>query len=160
MTQILVCYFSKSGTTERMAEEIVRGIKKSKAEVEVDLLKVNEVDVKTLPDYDGLILGSPTYYGLPAAEIKGLLDESVTHHGDLEGMVGGAFTSSANPGGGNETTILAMLEALVIHGMVVKGMPEGDHYGPIVVGEPSDRELKQCKKYGSEIAKLVRKLRK
>lgn len=159
MARILVCYFSKSGTTERMAKEIVKGMKESEEEVEVDLLKPSEVDVSTLPSYDGLLLGSPTYYGLPAAEIKEIIDESVKHHGDLEGMVGGAFTSSANPAGGNETTIVALLEALLIHGMIVKGIPGGDHYGPVVIGEPDERELKQCRNYGREIVKLVNRIR-
>lgn len=157
MTKILVCYYSKYGTTETMAEEIVKGIKESDVDVNVDLKKVEDTNVETLLDYDGLILGSPTYYGLPAAPIKQFLDDSIVHHGKLEGMIGGAFTSSANPGGGNETTIMALLESLLIHGMMIKGMPKGDHYGPIVVGKPDGRELKQCKYYGRWMAEFIYK---
>ncbi len=82
-------------------------------------------------------------------------DESITHHGDLDGMVGGAFSSSANPAGGNETTIMSILEALLIHGMVIKGTSGGDHYGPVFIEEPGEREIEQCRKYGREIAELV-----
>ncbi|MBS3817700.1 MAG: flavodoxin family protein, partial [Candidatus Thermoplasmatota archaeon] len=79
-------------------------------------------------------------------------------HGDLDGMVGGAFTSSANPAGGNETTIMALLETLLIHGMVVKGIPKADHYGPVVVGDPDEKELKHCRDYGEMMAKLIEKM--
>ncbi len=160
MTNILVCYYSKSGTTEKMAEEIARGIEESENDVSADLKQVSDVDVSKLIDYDGLILGSPTYYGLPAAEIKKLLDESITHHGKLEWVVGGAFASSANPAGGNETTVLALLESLLIHGMIIKGMPKGDHYGPVAIGDPDDRELKQCRYYGRFLADLTDRVSK
>ncbi|KXA90667.1 flavodoxin [candidate division MSBL1 archaeon SCGC-AAA259I07] len=155
MIRVLVGYYSRTGTTEKMAEKVTEGVRNSDADVEVDLKEITEVDVETLPDYDAVILGSPTYYGLPAAEVKKFLDESVTHHGDLDGMVGGAFSSSSNKAGGNESTILALLEALLIHGMAVRGDPEGDHYGPVVVGEPEDGDLEQCKRYGDRLAKFT-----
>ena len=155
MTRILICYYSKSGTTEKMAKNILDGIENSKADVEVDLTRVGDAEVESLVDYDALIIGSPTYYGLPSAEIKEFIDESIKHHGDLDGMVGGAFSSSANPAGGNETTIVGLLEALLIHGMIVKGSSKGDHYGPVVIGKPDEDELKQCRRYGEWMAEFV-----
>lgn len=139
-----------------MAERIREGAEKT--DVDVHLNRVKETDVESLPDYDCIILGSPTYYGLPCGEMKKFIDESITHHGKLDGRVGGAFTSSANPAGGNETTMMALLEALMIHGMIVKGMPKGDHYGPVVIGEPDDRELKQCRYYGKKVAEFAEKI--
>ncbi len=153
MTRILVCYHSESGTTERMAEEIVKGMQKRA--VDVDLKKVDEVHVDDLLEYDGLIFGAPTYYGLPSGKMKSFIDETIRCHGKLEWKVGGAFTSSANPAGGNETTVMGILESLLIHGMIVKGMPKGDHYGPVVIGEPDERELKQCRFYGEWMAELT-----
>ncbi len=158
MSEMLICYYSKGGTTEKMAESISKGAENSEAGVEVDLKSVSEVEIGSLPDYDCILLGSPTYYGLPSAEIKEFLDESITHHGDLDGIVGGAFSSSANTAGGNETTIMALLESLIIHGMIVKGMPKGDHYGPVVVGEPDEEELKQCSYYGEWMAEFAEKI--
>lgn len=155
MLGILVCYYSKTGTTEKMAEVITEGIEESEVDIDVDLKEVEDVDVESLIDYNGIILGSPTYYGLPAGPIKELLDKSIKHHGDLEGMTGGAFTSSANPAGGNETTIVALIESLLIHGMIVKGMPKGDHYGPVVIGDPEERELNQCRYYGRMMAEFT-----
>ncbi|MFO7791817.1 MAG: flavodoxin domain-containing protein [Candidatus Saliniplasma sp.] len=158
MSKILVCYYSKSGTTEMMAEEIIKGIEESDSKVIGKLMKVSEVDVGDIKEYSGLIIGSPTYYGLPSAEIKKFIDESIVHHGKLEWMVGGAFTSSANTAGGNETTLMAIIESLLIHGMIVKGMPKGDHYGPVVVGDPDEKELKQCKYYGRWMADMTEKV--
>lgn len=158
MTKILVCYYSRSGTTEKMAQEIAEGIEESDAEVDYDLKHVEDAEVDNLIDYDGVVLGSPTYYGLPAGEMKEFIDESVTHHGKLDGMVGGAFSSSANPAGGNETTVMALLESLLIHGMIVKGMPKGDHYGPVVIGDADERELKQCRHYGRWFAEFTEKV--
>ena len=90
-----------------------------------------------------------------AADIKKLIDDSVKHHGALNGKVGGAFASSGGPGGGNETTVLDILRALLIHGMVIKGDPEGDHYGPIAVGAPDDRSAQECHKLGRAVATLA-----
>ncbi len=156
--RILLSYYSKSGTTEKMAKEIAKGIEKT--DVDLVIKKISEVDIDSLPEFDGLILGSPTYYGLPSAEIKEFLDKSIKYHEKLDGMVGGAFTSSENIAGGNETTIMAILEALLIHGMIIKGISKGnyDHYGPVVIGKPDKKELEQCRNYGREVASLVRKI--
>ena len=94
-----------------------------------DFSKVDE-----LLKADGIIFGSPNYYGGMAAPVKGFLDESVKFHGELKGKVGGAFSSSANIGGGNETTIMNILKAFLIHGMIVQGTSQGDHYGPVAIG--------------------------
>ncbi|MGB3086384.1 MAG: flavodoxin domain-containing protein, partial [Phycisphaerae bacterium] len=102
MAKVLVVYYSRSGSTGQMAEEVAAGAREVKG-ARVELAKVAEVDPKGLSRYDALIIGSPTYYGLMAAEIKKMFDESVAIHGQLEGKVGGAFTSAANLAGGNET---------------------------------------------------------
>lgn len=153
MVKILVCYFSKSGNTKSMAEFIAWGAKSQGADV--DLKDVEEVGADDLLGYDGLIFGSPTYYGTCAAQIKQLIDESVKHHGALEGKVGGAFSSSANLAGGNETTILHILQMLLVHGMVIKGDPKGSHFGPVSVDAPDLRAEEECKRYGKRVASLT-----
>jgi NAD(P)H dehydrogenase (quinone) len=127
MANILVTYYSRSGATAKMAELIAQAARKVKG-AQVTLKKVADVDPKGLADFDAIVCGSPTYYGQMAAEVKKMFDASVAIHGQLEGKVGGAFTSAANIGGGNETTILSILEAMLIHGMIVKGTSERDHY--------------------------------
>lgn len=158
MPKVLIVYFSQTGNTEKMAQFVASGAKEEK--VEVELKKVEETNPEDLLNADGIILGSPTYYGLPEASIKKLLDDSVQYHGKLEGKVGGAFASSANIGGGNETTILAILEALMIHGMIIQGTSNGDHYGPVAIGSPDKRAEKQCKDLGRRVARLIIKLSK
>jgi len=90
--------------------------------------------------------------------IKLFLDDSIKFHGKLDGKIGGAFSSSGNIGGGNETTIMNILHALLIHGMIVQGTPKGDHYGPVAIKAPDDRSQRLCREYGQRIAKLVRRL--
>lgn len=157
MAKILVAYYSVSGHTKKMAELIVEGIKKEET-VDVALKNVEEVKVEELLDYQCIVIGSPVYYGSMAAVIKKLFDESVKFHTKLDGKVGGAFASSANIGGGNETTILDILNAMLIHGMIVQGDPKGDHYGPVSIGAPDERSQKQCVRYGERMAKLVKKI--
>lgn len=157
MAKLLVAYHSRGGNTKKMAELVGEGAS-SVDGVALTLKPVSDVTPEELLDYDGIVIGSPTYYGLPAATIKKLIDDSVAFHGQLEGKVGGAFSSSANIGGGNETTILAILQALLIHGMVIQGTSAGDHYGPVAVGAPDRRATDQCRAYGKRVATLAKKL--
>lgn len=154
--KILVGYYSKSGHTKRMAESIVEGIKKENVTAEIK--KVEDINVDELLEFDAIIFGSPTYYGIMAADLKKLLDESVKHHGKLSGKIGGAFSTSGMMGGGGETTILSILQTLLVHGMIVVGDARLQHYGPLAIGEPDGNALDICQKYGQKIAKLTVKL--
>jgi NAD(P)H dehydrogenase (quinone) len=156
MLKALICYYSITGNTEEMAEEIAKVLRTEG--LAVDLKKVEETDVDEFLEYDCLIFGSPTYYGSMAWPVKKLIDESVKLHGRLCGRVGGAFSTSANVGGGNEFTVLSLLEALLIHGMVICGDHLGDHCGPVSIGKPDNRALDCCKSYAKSIAALVKKL--
>ncbi len=156
MAKALVVYYSRSGNTRKMAESIVEGIKKEK--VEVDIRDVKDVTAADLQAYDAIIVGSPTYYGSMAADIKRLFDESIKIHGKLDGKIGAAFASSAHIGGGNESTILDILHAMLIHGMIVQGDWQGDHYGPVSIGLPDKRAAKECLRAGARIAQLTEKL--
>jgi NAD(P)H dehydrogenase (quinone) len=156
MVKILICYYSRSGNTREMAELIANGAEIDG--VDVVLKDVHDVECDELLAYDGIIIGSPTYYGTCAAPIKKLIDESVKHHGKLNGRVGGAFSSSANVAGGNETTILNILQMLMVHGMIVKGDPRGSHFGPVSVEAPDSRVEEECRRYGKNMAELTKKL--
>lgn len=157
MPRMLVCYYSRTGHTQHMAEEIARAAGKVDG-VDVEVRTVAEVSPADLKEYDAIVMGSPAYYGTMAAELKKLLDESIAFHGQLDGKVGGAFASSANVGGGNETTIMDILKALLIHGMIVRGTPSGDHYGPVSIGDVDQRSRRQCAEYGRLIAALTMRL--
>lgn len=157
MARMLVCSYSRTKHTMHMAEAIAEAAGKVQG-IQVDLKPVQDVKAKDLLAYDGIVIGSPTYYGTMAAQIKELLDETVTIHGKLAGKVGGAFSSSANVGGGNETTILDILKAMLIHGMIVQGMYSGDHYGPVAIGDVDSRSKQQCVNLGKLLGELTFKL--
>ena len=157
MARVLICYYTRTKNTEHMAGAVADGAREV-AGAAVEVKSVADVEVKSLLDYDAIVIGSPTYYGTMAAEIKKLLDESVAFHGQLKRKVGGAFTSSANIAGGNVTTIMDIIKALLIHGMVVHGSPTGDHYGPVAIGDIDERSRKECVKFGRIAAALAVKL--
>jgi NAD(P)H dehydrogenase (quinone) len=156
MPKVLIVYYSRSSNTEKMARLVEEGVKKAKVDVETK--KVDEVDVDELAAVDGVILGSPTYFGVMATEMKAFVDKSIKYFGKLEGKVGGAFATSGGIGGGNETTIMSLLEALLIHGMVIQGTAKGGHYGPVAIGAPDERVEEECIALGERVAALVKKL--
>ena len=153
----LIIYYSRLGTVKEMAHAIGKFIKEKGVVVRV--VFVEDISAKDLLEYDGIIVGSPTYYGSMAAEVKKLFDDTVAFHGKLDGKVGGAFSSSANLGGGNETTVLSILEAMLIHGMIIQGDPQGDHYGPVSIGAPDARVEEQCRALGARVAELAERLK-
>lgn len=154
--KVLIVYDSRSGNTEKMAHAVAEGVREE--DVNVVIRKVDDASVDELPDADGVILGSPVYYGLPTGKIKEFVDASVKYHGKLDGKVGGAFASSGGIHTGAETTIIALHEALLIHGMIVQGTSGANHYGAASVGAPDDNDLENCKKLGKRVASLVKRL--
>ena len=154
--KVLISYYSRTGNTKKMAEAIAEGVKKEN--IPCDIRDVTTVKTDELLSYDALIFGSPTYYGTMATEMKKLIDDSVKHHGKLTGKIGGAFSSSGMIGGGGETTILSILEAFMVHGMIVAGDAVIQHYGPLAIGAPDEEVRNMCVKYGQKIAVLVKKL--
>ena len=157
MSKVLISYFSKSGNTKKMAESIKEGLN-SLGYVQVDLKKVQDATIKDLRSSDGIVIGSPTYFGVMAKEVKALMDKSIQCYGKLVGKVGGAFTSSGMIGGGNETTIMSILQGFLIHGMIVQGVQKGNHYGPVSVGAPNIEICDECVQYGKMIGELVKRL--
>ncbi len=156
MAKVLILYYSSSGNTEKMARLVGEGVKSEGLEAVVK--KIEGVRPDEMLDVEGVIVGSPTYYGSMAAPIKQFFDDSVKFHGALEGKIGAAFSSSANIAGGNETTVLDILHALLIHGMIIQGDSRGDHYGPVAIGAPDNRSSKECRDLGARVARLVKRL--
>jgi NAD(P)H dehydrogenase (quinone) len=156
MTTILISYYSKSGNTEEMAKVVAEGA--GSTGVKVIRKRVERTTLRDLLKADGIILGSPNYYGTMAAEMKAFIDRSVKYHGKLEGKVGAAFASGGGLGGGVETTVLDLTKSLLIHGMIIQGDPWGSHYGTVSIGKPNASAKKECKKLGEKVATLVKRL--
>ena len=158
MAKVLIVYDSRSGNTKKMAHAIAEGAKNKNADVNVKT--VEETNVKDLLDYDAIIMGSPTYYGGMSGRLKELIDQSVKVHGKLEGKVGAAFTSSGGTATGAETTLLSIIQAMLVHGMIVQGTSANKPYGSAAVGSPDKKDVEDCKELGKRVATLTQKLRK
>jgi NAD(P)H dehydrogenase (quinone) len=157
MPSVLVIYDSQSGNTEKAAVLVAEGVRQVEG-IDCTLKRVDDVSLEDLLKVDGIIIGSPTYYGTMSGKIKTFFDESVELHGKLQGKVGAAFTSSGGTASGAETTILSILQALLIHGMIVQGTSRGQHYGLAIVGAPKERGKNKCREFGARIGKLTAKI--
>jgi len=79
---------------------------------------------------------------------------------ELKDKVGAAFATSAHPTGGKETTIMSIIQAMLIHEMIVIGDPisAGGHYGAATTGKPDAGAVGEGKALGRRVAEIVRKL--
>lgn len=157
MTKILIVYDSGSGNTETMALAVGRGAEMA-GDLEVTVKKAEETKNSDLLAADGIIMGSPTYFGQMSAKLKALIDGSIKVHKDLTGKVGGAFTSSGGIASGAETTLLSIVQVMLIHGMIVQGRAYDKHYGVGITGVPTKEDLIECEELGRRVAALVLKL--
>jgi len=143
MTKILVLYYSRHGATLKLANRVARGAEMVE-DVEAIIRTVPEVStvceatepavpeqgaayvsIDDLKQADGLILGSPTRFGLMAAPLKYFLEQTSPQwlSGSLIGKPAAAFTSTSSMHGGQEATLLSMMLPLLHHGMVISGVP-------------------------------------
>ncbi|RNC65832.1 MAG: flavodoxin family protein [Desulfuromonadales bacterium] len=156
MKKVLITYYSRSGNTEKMARMIADGLVMK--DLAVDLKKVEEVDIDTLPSYDGFVIGSPNYFGTMAWPVKKFVDDSVKYFKKLDGKAAAAFTSEGMIGGGGDTVVLDILKAFLIHGCVVQGLTSAGHYGPVAVGAPDGRIATEVGVLAEKFAALVNRL--
>ena len=197
MTKVLVLYYSSYGHIERMAQAVAEGIKDAGVQGEIkrvpelvseDVAKQSgyKLDqaapiatVAELPDYDAIIFGSGTRFGVMTSKMRNFLDQTgpLWFKGALVGKVAPVFTGSATQHGGQESTILSMIPTLLHHGMIVVGLPysfEGQSrtdeitgcspYGASTITRPdgsrmpSDNELAGARFQGRHVAQIAAKL--
>jgi NAD(P)H dehydrogenase (quinone) len=97
-----------------------------------------------------------------SAKIKELIDESSDLLGELENKVGAAFSTSMSRGGGSETTVLSLIHAMLIHGMIIVGgalEAEESLYGAIALSAPDEAASNACRLLGKRVAELVNRLK-
>ncbi|MDH3720169.1 MAG: NAD(P)H-dependent oxidoreductase [Desulfobacteraceae bacterium] len=157
--QILVLYFSKGGNTKKLAEAIVKGVE-SVDGVKGVLKHTDDITKEDFVSSDGIIAGSPVYFGVMAAQLKKIFDEFVGVRKKMEGKVGAAFATSADPSGGKETTMMSIIQVMLIYGMVIVGDPMAatGHFGTACVGAPDSGSLENGMKLGQRVAELAKKL--
>ncbi len=140
MKKIVVLYYSRDGSTRRMANQIGRGVAlvagceaqlRTVADIpRADGSQTTKVDSPLiskdeLRNADGLIVGSPTRFGNMAAPLKYFFDSTsdLWLAGDLTDKPAAVFTSSSSMHGGQESTLFTMMLPLLHHGMIMIGLP-------------------------------------
>lgn len=156
MKSVLVTYYSRSGNTRKLAELVSDGL--TARGIKADLIPVEEVDIDSLPGYDGFIVGSPNYFGTIAWPVKKFIDESVKYYKKLEGKAAAAFTSEGIIGGGGDIVVLDILKTFLIHGCVVQGLTGAGHFGPVAIGTPDERIEKEVQTLVERFSALLEKL--
>jgi multimeric flavodoxin WrbA len=78
---------------------------------------------KILKDSDAIVLGSPVYFGTVSAQMKAFFDmtRKLRQEKVLYNKFGAAVAVGASRFGGQETTIRALQDIMLIHGMVIVG---------------------------------------
>jgi NAD(P)H dehydrogenase (quinone) len=140
---LLVLYYSRQGSTRKLAELIAQGIESvpgcdarlrtvpavsaviEATEPDVPSDGPPYVELRDLQECAGLALGSPTRFGNMAAPMKYFLDGTSAHwvSGTLAGKPACVFTSTGSLHGGQEATLLSMMIPLLHHGMMILGLP-------------------------------------
>jgi NAD(P)H dehydrogenase (quinone) len=156
---VLVLYFSKGGNTRKLAQQVADGVTAVPG-VEVVVKSTAEVTKEDFLNAAGIVAGSPVYFGLMAADLKRVFDEFVGVRSKIEDKVGAAFASSGFWAGGNETTIMSILQCMLIYGMIIVGDPMSatGHYGAASVAAPDDKSADTARKLGTRVAELCKKL--
>ena len=146
---ILVAFYSRDGSVEALAKAVSEGAREAGAEVRLrrvpDLVSTDvmakvpgweERSKRMLAEYgapthadvewaDGIIFGTPTRFGNTSAELKAFIDSlgGLWFQGKLNGKAAGAFTSTAGPHGGNETTVVSLFIPMAHLGFII--VPNG-----------------------------------
>jgi NAD(P)H dehydrogenase (quinone) len=198
MAKVLVLYYSSYGHVEQMAYAAAEGAKEGGASV-VDVKRVAELvpeeiakashfklDQKApiakpeeLADYDAIIFGVSTRYGMMAAQLKNFLDQTgpLWAKGALINKIASVFSSTATQHGGQELAIITTQASLQHHGMIIvplsyawqgqSGVDQvrgGSPYGMTLVTAtdgsrmPSELDLEGVKFQGKRVAEIAVKL--
>lgn len=157
--KVLVLYYSKSGNTKKLAEYVAEGVRQING-VEAVLRSTSEVTKEDFSEAVGVIAGSPVYFGVMSAELKEVFENFVGLRKKMENKVGAAFTTSGDPTGGKETTMLSIIQCMLIYGMIVVGDPMSatGHYGVACVGAPDEKAADNARKLGRRVAELCMKI--
>ncbi len=157
--QVLILYYSKGGNTRKLAERVAEGVN-SVPGVQALLKSTQEVTKDDFLNSAGIIAGSPVYFGAMAWDLKRIFDEYVGIRKKMENKVGAAFATSGDLSGGKETTMLSIIQSMLIYGMIIVGDPmeATGHYGVACVGAPDEKASGNAQKLGKRVAELCKKL--
>jgi NAD(P)H dehydrogenase (quinone) len=149
MPDVLVLYYSATGSVRALAQSVARGIE-SVEDMRARVRTVPKVapvidkpmaaipsdgppyvEARDLEECVAIALGSPTRFGNMAAPLKYFIDGLGPQwgRGTLSGKPAAVFSSTASMHGGQEATLISMMLPLFHHGMILVGLPytEADH---------------------------------
>lgn len=152
--QVLVLYYSKGGSTRKLAEAVAQGVESTG--VRAVLRSTQEVTKEDFLNSCGIIAGSPVYFGVMAADLKRVFDDFISTRRKMENKVGAAFVTGGHHTGGKETTLMSILQCMLIYGMIIVGDPmsASGHYGVACVGAPQEETKNDAFKLGARVATL------
>jgi NAD(P)H dehydrogenase (quinone) len=195
MAEILILYYSRGGSVAKLARLLARGVEEAgctsrlrtvPAVAPVTTLAAPPVpdsgapyvEARDLAECDGLLLGSPTRFGIMAAPLKHFIDGLGAEwiSGTLVGKPAAVFTSTGTMHGGQEATLLSMILPLLHHGALVVGIPYteaalhstrsgGTPYGAShVAGDDNDEPISEDERelalaLGRRLGTVARKLK-
>jgi len=194
MPKVLVVFHSRTGNTARLADAIAEGARAVRF-TEVDVRRLEDLapesviegqpawkagrdrlraqyrtlgDPNEIVDYDALVLGAPTRYGVMAAELKLFLDTlgPLWMKGALVDKVGSAFTSVQTAHGGHELTLMSIMTPMCNLGMILVPpgytdpvmLAGGSPYGATAnTGDdgPTEADLAAARHQGKRVAKVA-----
>ena len=143
MVEVLVLYYSRTGRTEALAKALAKGVES----VDGASAKMKRVDYVTVNDFifcDAVAFGSPNYFSYMAGLMKDFFDKALSIREKVAGKPSVAFTS----GGGANNSALLSLERMISSFRLEKVSD-----GAVSQGEPSQENLRACKKLGETLAK-------
>lgn len=155
--KILVVYHSVNGNTKEMASAVAEGVELIEG-ADCILKSVNEVTEQDFLSADGIIAGSPVYFGGMAWQLKKVFDSFLTLRPQMKNKIGAAFTTSGHHSGGKETTLINIIQSLLIYGMIIIGDPyeSGGHYGAACIGNPNEHHKQEARSLGKRVAETVK----
>jgi len=150
--KVLIPFYSRTGTIQRLAEAVAEGARAEGAEVRLRRARelVSPEIVASVPGWkeaadamnsryeaptaddalwaDAIIFGTPTRFGSVASELKAYIDSlgGVWAQGKLVGKVGSAFAGSAQQHGGNESTVISLYNPMAHLGLIIVPTGYGD----------------------------------
>jgi multimeric flavodoxin WrbA len=142
---LLIVYHSQSGTTERMAEAVIRGARHEDVDgVTVRVRTALEADADDVLWSDALILGTPENFGYMSGALKYFLDR--VYYPCLEKVEGrpwALFVRAGNDGTGAVTSVQR----------IVAGLALKEIQPPLVIaGEFDETRLAECEELGTTVA--------
>jgi flavorubredoxin len=143
MKKVLIAYISRTGNTEKMAEGIAEGVRFSGHMVELKKIATIKSEGE-LKDYDGFILGSPTYHRDMTAGMKTFL--FLAQKANLVGKMGGAFCAYTHSGESGPMIFDTMQHVFKMDMVDLGALNLKDH----VIG--TDDGLRACQEYGKAVS--------